>query len=62
MSLFDVGDLSPQRDYKLTVEKNKVYIFLFFNFLVYFSSCFSLLIECFHCFRPGLGPREHVPS
>ena len=30
MSLFDVGDLSPQRDYKLTVEKNKVYIFLFF--------------------------------
>ena len=44
MSLFDVGDLSPQRDYKLTVEKKKVCIFLFFNFLVYFSSCFSLLL------------------
>ena len=44
MSLFDVVDLSPQRDYKLTVEKNKAHIFLFFNFIFYFSSCFSLLI------------------
>lgn len=59
-SLFDVGDLSLQRDYKLTVEKDNVYVFpfLFFSFLPIF--CF-LFIECFHRIKLGLGPREHVP-
>ena len=41
-SLFDVGDLSPQKDYKLTVEKDNVYIFPFlllsFIFFLFFAS------------------------
>ena len=60
-SLFDVGDLSPQKDYKLTVEGQCIHLpfsFTFFYFLPIF--CF-LFIECFHCIKLGLGPREHVP-